>query len=215
MDKNTERRNTRRIVSTGVEEEGGALRSVIDILEHGVEVENGSVGIQVAVVLGGNTSIVEDAVVVAPSRLREIDGLGDVLVNEELGEKTERAGTGNGLANGDSVLSEGLAVLSEHELGGSLVEGGVSIESGVLVIVLAADSSFSLSHGREDPGLSIVVTIGTDTENDLVGVLIGHELFLKKENGIGNRIFGISPRGEGERASDVLGRANGEGSGES
>ena len=70
MDKNTERRNTRRIVSTGVEEEGGALRSVIDILEHGVEVENGSVGIQVAVVLGGNTSIVEDAVVVAPSRLR-------------------------------------------------------------------------------------------------------------------------------------------------
>ena len=83
-----------------MEEESGALRSVIDILEHGVEVENGSVGIQVAVVLGGNTSIVEDAVVVAPSRLREIDGLGDVLVNEELGEKTERAGTGNGLKDG-------------------------------------------------------------------------------------------------------------------
>ena len=100
MDKNNQRRNTRRIVSTGVEEEGGALRSVIDILEHGVEVENGSVGIQVAVVLGGNTSSVEDAVVVAPSRLREIDGLGDVLVNEELGEKTEGAGTGNGLKDG-------------------------------------------------------------------------------------------------------------------
>lgn len=83
-----------------MEEESGALRSVIDILEHGVEVENGSVGIQVAVVLGGNTSIVEDAVVVAPSRLREIDGLGDVLVNEELGEKTKRAGTGNGLKDG-------------------------------------------------------------------------------------------------------------------
>lgn len=112
------------------------------------------------------------------------------------------------LTNGDSVLSEGLAVLSEHELGGSLVEGGVSIESGVLVIVLAADSSLSLSHGREDPGLrnnkfkintylSVVVTIGTDTENDLVGVLIGHELFLKKENGIGNRIFGLERNEEG------------------
>lgn len=38
--------------------------------------------------------------VVTPSRLREIDGLGDVLVNEELGEKTEGAGTGNGLKDG-------------------------------------------------------------------------------------------------------------------
>ena len=62
-------------------------------------------------------------------------------------------------------------VPSEKNTLGSLVENGVSIDWGVLLVefVVGADLSFSISYNLENVRLTIVISISTNSKVDFLG----------------------------------------------
>lgn len=206
------------VVSAGVEDEGRAILSLVQILEHTLVVQAGLIGGQVSVLTSGHTSVVEDGVLVGPGGVGEVHLSGDVAVLEELGQKAEGARAGHGLGVGDQILLLVVDLLTPTELGGNIVEGSLTNQRRVLVVALAAESLLSLSHAGEDVGLqssketnktylSVGVTVGTHSENDLSGVLIGLELLTEEENRIGLRASHLAIIGGGKSSYVSVGRS--------
>lgn len=171
------------VVGAGVEQEGGLGGSVLDLLHDAVEVQL-VVGVEVLVLLVGNTGGVEHTEVVRPGGVGDVHALVGLHVLHEVTQKTEGTSSGKSLADSNSVLLDGGAVSSVHKLSSESVEVGETLDGRILVIALSSNTSLGLSHAGENHGLALVVTVGTDSQRDLAGVLISLELLIQSENGI-------------------------------
>ena len=176
--------DTSGVVGAGVEEEGRAGRSLSDGLEDGVHIKSLGLGVEVLVGRSLETGSLEDTKVVGPGGEGDVDSVEDVVLLVEVTEETEGTGAGKGLAASDSVLLDDLGVLTVGEGGGELVELWETIDGRILVVHLAGDHLLSLEDAGENDGLAVVVSVGTDAEGDLSGVLIGLELLVEAQNGI-------------------------------
>lgn len=87
-----------RVVSAGVEENDGLVRRALDGSLHTLKVQPFGLLVEVRVVGGGKTDIVEDLVVVRPGGIRHVDG---AVALEELGE--EESAEVDGTGAGDSL----------------------------------------------------------------------------------------------------------------
>jgi hypothetical protein len=175
---------TSRVVGAGVEKEDTAVRGSLDVSNHTLEVETDSLLVVVAVLLDLKTGVVEDSLVVSPRRLRDVDLL---LAREELGEEsssdTKSTGTRDGLGDGDAV--QGGAVGAVGQLGSGGRELGDTGDASVLLIHLRLnDLLLGLAHGGENVRLASIVTVGTDTQVDLLVELVGLEGFGDTKNSL-------------------------------
>ena len=171
------------VVGASVEQEGRLGRSVLNLLHNTVEVQL-VVGIEVLVLLVGNTGGVEHTKVVRPGGVGNVHALVGLHVLHEVSQKTEGTGSRKSLADGNSVLLNGRAVSSVHKLSSESVEVGETLNGRILVVALSSNTSFSLSNARKNHGLAVVITVGTHSQGDLAGVLISLELLIQSENGI-------------------------------
>ena len=143
------------VVSASVEQEARMIISLADVIHHSLEVQNGLLAVQVRVLASGHSSIAENGVLVRPGGVREVHLSRDVAVLQELGKKTERTRSRNSLSAGDHVLLLVVDLVTPSELGGSLIERRQTNQTGILVILSAAESLLSLSDTRKDVRLQL------------------------------------------------------------
>lgn len=155
--------NTSGVVGAGVEEEDTAVGGSLDIGNQTLKVEANGALVVVAVLLNVETSVVEDSLVVSPRGGGDVDLL---LAGEELGEEssanTEGTSTGDGLGDGDAL--KGGVVGTVGQLGGGGSELGDTSDSSILLVQLGLNHLLlSLADRGQDVGLAGIVTVGTDT----------------------------------------------------
>lgn len=129
--------DTGRVVGARVKENNGTLRRLLDAALHALEVEAASLLVEVRVVGALETDILEDGLVVGPSRVGNIN-LGTSLVEfgEEESTEVDGTGTGDGLDRGHTLLLDGERVGAEHEL--SSLGGEIRSTSDRAVFVVEA-----------------------------------------------------------------------------
>lgn len=188
--------NTGGVVGTGVQKDGGSVGGSLQVGEQTLKVEGNVLGVVVPVGGGLEAGGGENGLVVSPRRLGEQNLLGGVELVEELGSDSQSTGTGDGLGDGNSVLEDGGGVGAVSELGSSLGEGGDSGDGGVLLVEgLVHHLLLGLSDGGKNEGLSAVISVGANTEVDLLlkGVLL--ERLGDSENGVGGTLGDLGPDG--------------------
>lgn len=206
--------NTGRVVRASVQQNDAALGHLLDVLNHAIEVETDGVLVVVAVLLDLEAAVGEDGLVVGPRRGRDVDGLrAGVMTLEEGTAYPEGAGAGDALSDDNAALVDGSAVGTVGEERGGLGEVGDTGDASVLLVeVLLDDLLLGLSDGGQHVGLALVITVGTDTEVDLLGVGILLEGLGDTENGIGRTLGHLRPgRGgaEGLLGDEVAGVGRG------
>lgn len=177
-----------RVMSAGVEHEAGVIGSLADVVQHALEVQDRSLAIQVGVVSGRKPGIAENGVLVRPGRIGEVHLPHNVAVLQELSQKTERTRARDGLSVRNHILLLVVDLVAPGKLAGRIVKQGNTDQRGIFVILSAAQSLLSLSHAGKNIGLgsrqqsltnlSMLVTVRTDTKNDLSRILISIKLFL-------------------------------------
>lgn len=106
----------------------------------------------------------------------------------------EGTGAGNALGDDDALVVDGGAVGAVGEEGGGLGEVGDTSDASVLLVeVLLDDLLLGLSDGGQDVRLALVVTVGADTEVDLLGVGVLLEGLSDTENGVGGTLGDVRP----------------------
>ena len=101
--------DTRRIVSTGVQQDDAAFRRVLDAADHAVEVETASFPGEVGVALHLEVDVAEDLVVVRPCRRAGEDSFcvgcrRSVEFGEEEGAEVDGTSAGDSLEGNDSLV---------------------------------------------------------------------------------------------------------------
>jgi len=195
--------NTGWVVGADVEHDDRVVSGSLEVFFHALEVETLGAWVVVSVVLPLVTNKVGDSSMNGPGRVwdKEIDVLVGVPLAEECETETERACSGDGLAAGDSVLSKSSAVSTVGELEALLDVGVDTLDRGVLVIHVAfEDELFSTLDAREDKRLAIVVSVGTHTEENLLGVRILLEGVVETEDGVSGGSGQSTPVGESSSA---------------
>ena len=161
------------VVGAGVEEDGGAWNSVLEIGEHSADIKTLGLLVEVSVLSDLDSGGGEDLVMVSPGWVADIESswseLGQVLTDH-----SEGTGSREGLEGDDSWVVDEWAVEAEEDATGSLGEVSKTINWEVLLVegVVGDNFSLNLADNWEDIWLSIVVSVGTDTEVDLLWVLV-------------------------------------------
>ena len=174
------------VVGASVEEDAGTWCSSIQVSKHAVDIKSLGCLVEVSVLTDIDASAGEDLVMVAPGWVAHVKS-GGLILGKEFSDDTESTCTREGLDSSDGIASDEWAVPAEDNTLSALVELSETFNSKVLLVEgsISDDSSLSLANNGENIGLSIVVTISTDTEVDLLGVLIGLEPCCKGKDGIG------------------------------
>jgi len=178
--------NTSGVVGTGVEEHAGAWLSRVQVSEHTFDVETLGLFVEVSVLANLNSSGLENRAVVTPGGVADVESGGSELV-EEFTDDAESTSAREGLDSCDSLVTNPWAVESEEDTLSALAEFSKTIDRKVLLIEGAISDNLLLgfAHDGEDVGLSVVVTVGTNTEVDLLGVLVVLETGSQTEDGVG------------------------------
>ena len=163
-------------MSTGVEEHDRASLGRLEVSDHAVDIETLGLGVEVSVVADLNADSAEDGVVVSPGGVADVKGAGSEL-NQEVCNDTESTSAGEGLDGGNSSVTNKGAVEAEEDTLGALVEGVETVDGEVLLVEgdIGDNGQLGLAHNWEDVGLSVVITVGTNTKVDLLWVLVGLE----------------------------------------
>ena len=175
--------HTSGVVGAGMEQEGRVAGGSLDRLQDSVNVQT-VVGIQVLVLLVGNASGIEDAEVVGPSGVGDVNALISLHVSQEVSNQTEGSSSRKSLADSHSVLLDGRAVSAIDKLRSQSVEIRKTLNGRIFVVALSSDASLSLRNARKDHGLSVVVTVSTHSQGNLARILIGLEHLVQSENRI-------------------------------
>ena len=122
---------------------------------------------------------------ITPSRVADVDS-GRLVLFEEITDDSEGTSTGESLDGGDSSITNERASEAEEDSLGALSEGVETIDGEVLLVEggISDDCGLSLADDGEHVRLAIVITVGTDTEVDLLGVLVGLEASGEGKDGI-------------------------------
>lgn len=187
------------VVSANVEHHDGVVLGVVKILLEALEVETLGARVIVSVVLPLVTTEIRDSSMDGPGGVgdKEIDILVGIPLAEEGESETEGSSSRDGLATSDSVLSKGLAVSTVSELEALLDIGVDTLDGGVLVIHVTLEDNFlSAPNAGKDERLAIIVSVGSHTEENLLGVSVLLEGVVESENGICGGTGQTSPSGE-------------------
>ena len=185
------------VVSAGMEQEGRVAGSSLDRLQDSVNVQT-VIGIQVRILLVGNTRSVEHAEVVGPGGVRDVNALVSLHVSQEISNQTERTSSRKSLAHSHSILLDGRAVGAIDKLSSQSVEIRKTLNRRVFVVALAGNASLSLSDAGENHGLAVVVTVSTHSQRNLARILIGLEHLVQSKNSIwgslSNLVVSVAPQ---------------------
>mmetsp|Transcript_42075 Transcript_42075/g.64506 ORF Transcript_42075/g.64506 Transcript_42075/m.64506 type:complete len:364 (-) Transcript_42075:16-1107(-) len=189
------------VVGTGVEEDDLLSGSLVEILEHAVDVEDSLVGVVVSVLSPVKAGSVSDTLVSRPGRggnpdLRRL--VGEEFMHE-IEEKADRSSSRDSLAGGISVIADNAASLSEGKGGALLLIRSLTVNGGVLVVhFLIQDDLSGLVYGRKDQRLAFVGPVGSHTKELFVGVGVLLEGLVKSKDGVGGGSLDTSPAAGGE-----------------
>ena len=179
-----------------MEQEGRVAGSSLDRLQDSVNVQT-VIGIQVRILLVGNTRSVEHAEVVGPGGVRDVNALVSLHVSQEISNQTERTSSRKSLAHSHSVLLDGRAVGAIDKLSSQSVEIRKTLNRRVFVVALAGNASLSLSDAGNH-GLAVVVTVSTHSQRNLARILIGLEHLVQSKNSIwgslSNLVVSVAPQ---------------------
>jgi len=178
--------NTGGVVGTGVEEHAGAWLGRVQVSEHSFDIETLGLFVEVSILADLNTGSLEYGAVVSPGGIADVESGRSELV-EEFTDDAEGTSAREGLDGCDSLVTNPWAVESEKNTLSALAEFSEAIDRKVLLIEGAVSHNFLLGFADdgEDVWLSVVVTVGTNTEVDLLGVLVVLKTGSQTENGIG------------------------------
>lgn len=177
--------NTGRVMGTSVEQDSRSSLGFTEIFNHTFDIKSFCIGFVVSVFVGNKTGSGENCVMVSPGGLTDVERcLSEFL--EEFTDNTEGTGSGEGLGTDNSATADIGMVPTKQDTSSSLVEICKTIDGGVFFIKreIGDDHLFGFAYNGEDKGLSVIVSVGSDTEVDLVGVLVVLEASGKTENGI-------------------------------
>lgn len=177
--------NTGGVVGTSVEQDSGSSLGFTEIFNHTFDINSFCFGFEVSIFVGNKTSSGENCVVVSPGGLTDVERcLSEFL--EEFTNNAEGTSSGEGLGTDNSSTVDIGVIPTEQDTSGSLVEICKSIDGGVFFIKreIGDDHLFGFADDGEDEGFSVIVSVGTDTEVDLVGVFVVLVASGKTENGI-------------------------------
>lgn len=168
--------NTSGVVSAGVEEDSRSWSGIFEVSDHAVEVETLGFLVEVSILSDLEASSAENFVVVSPSWVANVNWGWSELA-EEITNDSQGTGSRQGLGGGDSSACDVWVVPSEEDASGTLVEGLVTIDWGVLLVksVIIGDSLLGLSHYWEYVWLSVLRSVGTDTQVNLSWVFVVFE----------------------------------------
>lgn len=168
--------DTSRIVSASVKENSRSWSSILKVSDHAVEVETLGFLIEVSVLSDLESGSSKNFVMVSPSWVADINWGWSELV-EEITNDSEGTGSRQGLGGGDSSACDVWVVPSEKDASGTLVEGLVTIDWRILLVesVIIGDSLLGLSHYWEHVWLSVLRSVGTDTQVDLSWIFVVFE----------------------------------------
>lgn len=177
--------NTGGVVGTSVEKDCRASRDLGEILKHTLDIKTLGRWLEESVVSNFDTSGAEHSFMVAPGRVTDIEGSGSEF-SEEFSNNTESTSSGKGLESGDKSVGNVGGVESELDTTGTLVEILETILSRVLLVKICVyNLVLGLLDDWENVGLAVVITVSSDTQIALVGVLIIVESNSEAENSIG------------------------------
>lgn len=151
------------VVGAGVEQEDAALGGGLDVGDHALEVEPDRLLVVVPVLLDAEAGVAEHRLVVRPRRRRDVDLLvARVEPLQEGGADAEGARARDRLGHDDAV--EGRGVGSVRELDRRLGELGNTRDTGIFLVEARCDHLlFGGADGRQNVGLALVISVGTDT----------------------------------------------------
>jgi len=177
--------DTCRVVSTGVEENARAGLSALEVGEHASDIEALGRLVEVAVLADVDASSLEDGVVVAPGRVANVEG-GRPELGKEFSNDTESTSAGEGLHASDVFVTNERAVEAEEDTLGALTELGETVDREVLLVEghVSDDGGLSGADDGEDERLAVVVTVCSNTEVDLVRVLVILEAGGEAKDGV-------------------------------
>ena len=175
------------VMGAYVEHDNGVVLASVQVLLHALKVQTFSLSIVIAAVLPLVANKVGDGSVNGPSLVgdQEVNVLVRVPLGEESETKAESSSSRDGLGSSDSVLLAGAAVLAIGKSQALLDVGVDTLDGSVLVIHVALkDELFSAPHARENEWLTVIVSVGSHAQEDLLGAGLLLEGIVETEDGI-------------------------------
>lgn len=153
------------VVRAGVQQENRVLGGILDILDQAFVVKSNCVLVVVPVLLGLQSRVLEDGIVIRPRGSRDVNGLGVwVETLEERTADTEGSSAGNGLSDGNAILLERSRVRAIGEEGSSLGESRNTSNASVLLVGSAVDDTLLRSANRgKNVRLASIITVSPNT----------------------------------------------------
>jgi len=187
------------VVGAGVEEDDGSGGGFLEVGDHTVEVKSLGLLVKVPVLSHVHATSVEDRVVVSPGRVADVDG-GSSVLNEEIGHDFQGSGSGKSLGSGDSSAGDVLVVPAEEDTSSALVELLKAVNREVLLVeaMIVDDLLLSGSDDVEHDGLTVFVSVGSDSEVDLSGVFVSFVSSGEGEDGVSRGLLDVSELGVAE-----------------
>ena len=178
--------NTGGVVGAGVEKHSGTWLGTVQISDHAIDIETLGLLVEVFVLTDLDTSGLENLVVISPSGVAHIESARSEL-GKELSDDAQGTSSRQSLDGSDSNVTNPWAVEAEEDTLGSLAEFSQTINWQVLLIKsrVSHNLGFGLAHDGEDVGLAVVVAVSTNTEVDLLGVLVILEAGGKTKDMVG------------------------------
>jgi len=173
------------VVGTRVEKDDGASLGVVQSLAHSLEVEALGGRIPVRIVLDCQTSILNDVLMVGPGWVADIYITGKVSL-DEFETESEGTGTRESLSSGNSLLLNSGMSLTKEQVSGNRSEASMTINGKIFLIDagIVGDLLLGISDTVEDVWFSVVVSVSTNADVNLLGVLVSLVSHGDTENGI-------------------------------
>jgi len=189
--------DTSGVVSASVQEHARTSGGSLEILNHTLEVETLGLGVEVSVLSNIKAASGKDLVVVTPSGSTNIDGSGSEFLQESTND-IESTSTGESLSGDDTGIVDSGVIETEKNTTGTLGEVSKTINGQVLLVesVVRDNLLLNLADNGENERLAIVISVSTNTQVNLSGVLISLETSGKGKDRISGSLLDVSKVGE-------------------
>lgn len=146
---------------------------MLEGIDHTSEIESSGLSIVVGILDELESSVLDDLVVVSPGWLADID-ISWAVGGNEFESQSQGSSSGEGLGRDNSSGLGGWAISTKNEISGSILESKDSVNGEVLLVVLQIKNDLLLDSldNRENVWLFVVVSVGSDSQVDLLGILI-------------------------------------------
>mmetsp|Transcript_19463 Transcript_19463/g.39209 ORF Transcript_19463/g.39209 Transcript_19463/m.39209 type:complete len:274 (+) Transcript_19463:777-1598(+) len=181
-------------MSTSMEQNASPLGHPLHIFDQTVEIQTARGIIIISILLHLQSGVGENGNVVAPSRVGDVNVLVSEL-GENFAEDTESSRSGEGLDAGYAFFFEGCAILSVYKSQCEVDKVGTSSNSRIFVIQLLFDQFlFRLPDDGKNEWISLITSIGTDADVDLLRKVVVQVRLCQTNNRIRRSHWEILPR---------------------